>query len=190
MNLLLKKYIERFIHLDSDEWDDISSHFHKKRITRGNFLIQMGDVCNDLAFVNKGLFKVYQLQDGEEVVGWIAAENIFISELTSFITRESSLEYIQALEDSELSVIGFDDMHHLYQRYHKWQEFGRILMEQTFIGLKRRILSLISDSAEERYKKFATENPTLIQRVPSKDIASYLGIKPETLSRIRRRLTA
>lgn len=187
-NTLLKKHVDSLICLDNDEWNDISSYFHEKIIRKKDFFVRAGEVCQELGFINRGLFKVYQLQDEEEVVGWIAAENIFISELTSFISREVSIEYIEALEDSEISVITFEDMQLLYHRYDKWQEFGRVLIEQAFIGVKRRIASFIYDSAEERYGKLAAEDPALIERVPLKDIASYLGIKPETLSRIRRKV--
>ena len=190
MNLLLKKHIDSLICLHSDEWSDISSYFHEKKVKKKDFFVRADEVCKELGFINRGLFKVYQLQDGEELVGWIVSEHGFISELTSFVSREPSIEYIQALEDSEISVITFEDMQLLYDRYDKWQKFGRVLIEQAFVGVKRRIASFIHDSAEERYRKLVVEKPALIDRVPLKDIASYLGIKPETLSRIRRKITS
>lgn len=190
MNSPLKKYIDSLICLSSDEWNDISNYFHKKKVRKKDFFVRADEVCNELGFINRGLFKVYQLQDGEELVGWIASDHVFISELTSFISREPSIEYVQALEDSEISVITFEDMQLLYHRYDKWQEFGRVLIEQAFVGVKRRITSFIHDSADERYRKLAAENPALLERVPLKDIASYLGIKPETLSRIRRKINS
>lgn len=190
MNSLLKQHIDSLIHLDRDEWNDISNYFHEKKVRKKDFLMRADEVCNELGFINRGLFKFYQLQDGEEVVGWLASEHVFISELTSFISRKPSIEYIQALEDSEISVITFEDMQLLYRRYDKWQEFGRVLVEQAFIGVKRRIASFIHDSADERYRKLAVENLALLERVPLKDVASYLGIKPETLSRIRRKITS
>ena len=153
-------------------------------------VLEEGEVSNQIAFIKKGFMRAYyEINDGLEVTKYIQPKHLLITSFTSFTSREPSKEYIQALTDCELWVIDYDSMQLLYRKYPKWQEIGRLIMEQIYMNLEKRILSFLTQNAEDRYKSLVKENPRLIHDVPLRYIASMLGITPETLSRIRQKVS-
>lgn len=183
----VRQAIERFLKMSNEDWMEIEPHFQFKTIPKNEYLIKPGQVCNELSFILKGGFLVYNINyEGTQTVSWIALENNFISEFVSFFSRSPTPECIQAIEDTEILGISYDDLQTLYKRNPKWQEFGRLLAENTLIHIKHYVLSLIKESAEERYERLLTEQPEIIKRVPLKYIASYIGVTDSSLSRIRR----
>lgn len=184
---LLRQAIGRYIKISNDDWTQIKPHFKLKTILKNGYLIKPGQISNELTFILKGGFLVYNnSHEGTQIVSWIALEDNFISEFVSFFSRSPTPEYIQAIEDTEILTISYDDLHNLYKENSTWQEFGRVLAEKTLIHIKHYVLSLIRENAEERYEKLVREQPEIIKRVPLKYIASYLGVTDSSLSRIRR----
>lgn len=130
----------------------------------------------------------YAVDDREHVAGFFIEDTTF-SDYQSFLTRQPSRMYIQALEDTEVIDISYDAAQYLYRHVPEAEKLGRLLAEYLFILLSNRNSSLLLDTPEERYKKLVAQRPYLFQRVPKYMIASYLGITPEVLSRIRARLS-
>lgn len=185
----LKAFFNQLVTLSDKEFEDISKYFKPITLKEGAYFVEEGEKCNRIAFIRRGFMRAfYEINDEMEVTKYIQPKHTLITAFASFNSREPSQEYIQALTDCELWVIDYDSMQKLYAKYPKWQELGRIVMEQIHQHLEKRILSFLTQNAEERYRSLVQENPRLIQDVPLRYIASMLGITPETLSRIRQKV--
>ena len=150
--------------------------------------MQAGDICKFIAFVQKGALKQYTTDlDGNKHIFQFAIENWTISDMESFITGNSSIYHIDAMEDAQLVLI--DKMNHemLLKEEPKYQEYMRLQLTGAYLAMQKRLNSSISLSPEERYNEFLLMRPDISQRVPQHMIASYLGLQPETLSRIRKK---
>lgn len=146
-------------------------------------------MCKSLAFVTQGCLRCYTVDDkGEEHIVQFAIEDWWISDLHSFLTGEPAIYTIEALEDSELLLLERESREKLLTAHPKFERFFRLLLERHYVATHKRIIASLSASAEERYLKFLKTYPALVQRVPQNQIASYLGIAPESLSRIRKHL--
>ncbi|WP_229379649.1 Crp/Fnr family transcriptional regulator [Fibrella forsythiae] len=175
--------------LTDDERALIQSFLSVKKIRRKQYLLQEGDVCKVVAFVEKGALRSYTVDnEGKEHVLQFALEGWFISDLYSFLTGEVSVYTIEAIDDSELVLINQPAHEELLKRSPSYQAYMLQLITGAYIALQRRVTSTISLSPEERYRDLVALYPNIVQRVPQHMIASYLGLTPETLSRIRRRL--
>lgn len=189
-SIQLRDTINKYVAFTDSEWEDISRYFTTKTVAKNEFLIRPGQVADDLSFILQGGFRIYSINnEGKEVVSWLAFEGQFISEYVSFFSDYASPEYIQALEDVQLLSISKKDLNHLYERHPKWACFGRLLAEEILVHIKQYFFSLIKESAEERYKKLMERKPQILQRVPLKYIASFIGVTDTSLSRIRRNFT-
>lgn len=190
---MYERYFESFqkkVAISNEEQELIKSYLSVKKIRKRQYLIQDGDVDKIIAFVEKGALRSYSVDDnGNEHIAQFAIEGWFISDLYSFLTGEPATYNIDALEDSELVVISRSANEELLARSPKYQAFLFQQITGAYIALQKRITSSNSLSPEERYKNFITTYPDIVQRVPQHMIASYLGVKPETLSRIRKRMT-
>lgn len=155
---------------------------------RKALILQEGEICKYLYFINKGCIRYFYTVDGEEKTGQFFFENGWYTDLESFLTQEPSQLNIQALEPTELLLIRHDKLYQLYDQVPVFERFGRLLIEHSFIGLRNKNKSLTNLSPEEYYLKLIQHRPKVIQRISLQYIASYLGIKPESLSRIRKRL--
>ena len=151
-------------------------------------LVEEGHVARELYFINKGCLRFYYNRDGDEVTGFIFLENLFATALDSFLQQESSTQIVETLEDSELLVVSYSGLQRLYEYSTNFQVFGRKLAEQRLVNAQRILSSYILDSPEERYRKLVATQPEWLQRVPQHYIASFLGITPVSLSRIRKRI--
>ncbi|MDX1907853.1 MAG: Crp/Fnr family transcriptional regulator [Bacteroidia bacterium] len=188
--LQLKKAIQQIVPIPDDELDAVKDDFVPQEIAKGELLLEEGRVCGHLAFVNQGLFKTYLLQDGKEHIRQFIAESGFAIELGSFLTGAPSAFSIEALEDSLILKIEARRLNAIFESSLLYMQLGKILAESAAVNLTRRSVSLIKDNATTRYLDFIRERPHLLQRVPQFMIASYLGISPEALSRIRKELAA
>jgi CRP-like cAMP-binding protein len=182
----LKAFFLLLADFSEEELEAVWDFFRPKKIKKGEFLTIPGEVAHEIGFVLKGCFRVYYLVDGKESTRFIGCENIFISSIPSFTTQKPSVEYVEALENSELLMITFQDLQKMYELSPKWERMVRILAELSYNEQQKRIYSLIAYSAQQRYEDLIKSRPDLIQRVPQYIIANYLGISPETLSRIRK----
>jgi CRP/FNR family transcriptional regulator, anaerobic regulatory protein len=159
-----------------------------RRLSKHEHYLQAGEVCTHIAFINQGSMRYYYLKDGNEFNGQFFFEGSWIGEYQSFLTGQPSLQYFDALENVELLVMHHRDLQKLYADLPKFERFGRALAENVVIGSQHRTASLLFDTPEERYLKLISDRPKVVERIPLYHIASYLGIKPESLSRIRKRL--
>ncbi|WKK78108.1 Crp/Fnr family transcriptional regulator [Marivirga salinae] len=184
----LHQSIAQFIDTTEEEKNFLERAFIYKKVPKKVRLVDYGQVSNELYFINKGIIRLFYPKDGEEITGYLFKENLFSSSYDSFLTQTPSLQILETLEDCELLVITKDSLNQLYEQMPAMHIFTRKMAEQRFINAQRILSSFILDSPEERYLKFETANKDLLQRVPQHYIASFLGITPVSLSRIRKRL--
>jgi len=188
-NLLLQN-ISKYIQLTQEERDYFTSAIQIKRLRKKQYLVQEGDVCRYESFVNKGCLRTYHVDEkGQEHIAQFAIEGWWISDMYSFLTVTPARFNVDALEDSELLCLDKPSVEELYIQVPKFERFFRIILQNAFIAHQQRIIANMSKTAEERYLDFINHYPKVEQRVPQHQIASYLGITPESLSRIRRQLT-
>jgi CRP-like cAMP-binding protein len=188
---LLRAHIQRRISLTEDEFHHCTGFFIPKKIRKSHFLLQQGEVCKYLAFVVKGCLRQCTLdENGEEHVVQFAIEDWWISDMYSFLTGEPATYTIDALEDCEVLLLDRTLQENLCNELPKFERFLRLLLERNFVAKERRIAASLSLSAEEQYLSLLRIYPDIARRVPQNQIASYLGITPQSLSRIRKELSA
>lgn len=189
MSELLRNHIQKRVELSDGEFSTCLRFFTPKRVRKKQFLLREGDVCGQLAFVTSGLLRVYTVDHkGEEHITQFAVEDWWASDLYSFLSGTPSKENIDALEDSEVLLIDRVSRDAMLEAVPRMDRFFRLLMEANLVATRNRVISLMSDSAEQRYLAFLQTYPNLVERVPLNQIASYLGITPQSLSRIRKEL--
>lgn len=162
-------------------------HSIAKRVSipRNEILVKNGERCRNLYFIEKGLIRGFYYDAGKEITHWFGKEEEFATSFYSFITNEPSPETIETLEDCELTCIAHNDLQELYKLFPETERIGRIITETYYIDLEERFLNIQFKSAKERYLNLLNKNPSLIQRASLGQIATYLGITQETLSRVR-----
>jgi CRP-like cAMP-binding protein len=186
MHNLILANISRHIQLTEEEAKFFTSLLKHRKLRKKQYLLQAGDISRYENFVIKGLLRAYTVDNkGQEHIAMFAMEDWWISDLYSFLTNTPATQHIDALEDCEVLSIEKSDLEKLYQQVPKFDRFFRIVLQNAFISSQRRILASISQSAEEQYLAFIKKYPSLEQRIPQHQIASFLGITPETISRIR-----
>lgn len=184
----LLQHISQQVSLTPDELSVLQTLFIPKKLRRKQYLMQEGDVCKYIAFVENGLMRAYTVDPkGNEHIVQFAPEGWWISDLYSYLTGEPGIYQIEALEDTELLLMEQGNMDILLEKVPKMERFLRILLQNNYIASHRRIVNAMSQTAEEKYAEFMHRYPLLVQRIPQHMIASYLGITPAFLSRIRGR---
>jgi len=187
---LILKNISRYIQLTKEETEYFSSLLKEKKLRRKQYLLQEGDICRHENFVVQGCLRTYHIDSkGQEHIVQFAVEDWWIGDMYSFLTQKPSRYAIDALEDSVVLSIEKKSMDELYIKVPKFEKFYRHLLQNAFIALQERITSNISETGEERYRKFQLKYSKIEERVPQRMIASFLGLTPESLSRIRRQFT-
>ncbi len=181
---------DNYLPLDDIEQEDLANRFIERKIKRRQFILQEGDVCKHYTFVAEGCFKKFHVdKNGAEHNLQFAAENDWIMEIDSFYNENPSRVYIEAIEPSVILQIKKPDLLYLFTNNPKFDRNFRVIVENRFVEMENRVLQTISSTAEERYLSFNNQYPHLIQRLPNTQIASYLGITPEFLSKIRKDLS-
>ena len=170
--------------IQNDELDFVMTYFSTHCIKKDEYFLAENKVCKQLAIVKSGCFKVIYNSD---TIIWFAFENMPITEMQSFISQQPSQFAIQAIENSEVFTLNYEDMQMLYDKYDSFKTFGLRLTERILSKTISRATSLQFDSPETRYKKLF-ENPNYLARIPLQDLASFLGVTPNSLSRIRSRI--
>ncbi len=182
-----KKFNEKVL-LSPEEQEQIKAYLTPKKLRKKQYLLQDGDVCKTIAFVEKGALREYSLDNDTEHIIQFALEGWIISDLYSFLTGEPAIYNIDTLEDSELVLITKSAHEELLQKQPKYETYIRLLMTNAYVALQRRLTSSVSLSVEDRYTNFVAMYPDIAQRVPQHMIASYIGLTPETLSRARKKM--
>lgn len=167
----------------------VKTFFSPKKIRKKQYLLQEGNICRHLAFVEKGLLRSYSVDEkGIEHMIHFAWEGWWMADMLSFLSNEPSTYHIDAIEDAELLLISQQDFEEMFLKVPVMERYFRILFQNNIISKERRLISSITNSAEEKYIHLTATNPELIKRIPQQLVASYLGITPETLSRIKNKL--
>ena len=188
---LFFKSLNEKIALTNEEEGIIKSYLTPKKLRKKQYLLQAGDICKAIAFVEKGTLRAYSTDEkGNEHIIQFALEGWTISDLYSFMTGEPAQYHIDALEDSELVLITKSAQDEILKRVPKYETYTRMQLTGAYMAMQRRLTSIISLPVEERYVQFISIYPDIAQRVPQHMIASYMGLKPETLSRIRKKIAS
>jgi len=186
----LLEYFERLILLSSEEIDLISAKFHPHLFLKKQFALQHGNVCEYFCFIVHGCLRMYKVDDkGIIHILQFAIDNYWMYDVASFHKKTPSNLEIDALEDTVVLRISYDDLIDLYIKAPKFDRIFRVLLENHFMYEQERLGQLFSSTAEERYQSLLQNHPRLVSRLSQVQIAAYLGITPEFLSRIRHRIT-
>ena len=181
--------IQNLITLSPTEKDIVTSLFKEKTYKKGDFFLAEGQICKQVGFVAKGLMRYYINHDGEEKTYAFSQENNYVCNYESFLPQSPSSKIIQALEDSDVLVISYNDLQIFYANVREGERFGRIAIEAVFIQLLQDICSFYIETPGLRYERFIKNHADLQQRISQYHIASYVGVKPQSLSRIRKRIS-
>ena len=182
----LLSYFDHLIPLNKEEKELVTQKFRPRLYRKKQYVLQEGDVCMQMNFVVRGCLRMYKIDEkGGTHILQIAAENNWIADLGSFHTEKYSELNIDALEDTMVLKINRNDLISLYLQAPKFDRIFRVLIENSYVSLQKRLLQTISSTAEDRYQYFIDTYPHLVNRLPQTQIASFLGITPEFLSRLR-----
>lgn len=189
MQSILFNSIQSKASISANDFEIIEAALTSKFLRKKKILLQEGEVCRAVAFVNSGCLRSYSVDaNGTEHVVQLALSNHWVGDLYSFLNQTPSSLYIDAVEDSELLLLPFSKLEELYLQVPCLERYFRILFQNAYLSTQQRLNSTLSISAETRYRNLMTEHPEILQKVPLIYIASYLGITPESLSRIRKKM--
>ena len=184
---LIRKSINSITGLTEDEWGIVMASLEERLLSKNDLFLNEGDVCNCIAFVNRGTLVFYRLSEtGTEITTDFAFAGDWVTDNRSRLNNSPSLLNIKAIEETELLVISNNNLLKWYDLIPRLEKVGRILIEQAFIKIAQQSIDLQTLSASERYNKMLHDFPEILQRVPLYHIANYLGIAPKSLSRIRK----
>jgi CRP/FNR family transcriptional regulator, anaerobic regulatory protein len=179
-------HFDKYLPLDDREKEEFCKHLTQRKIKRKQYILQEGDVCKHLTYVVEGCFKMYAVDGkGNEHNLQFAAEDDWISDIGSLHQETPSKLFIEAVEPSLILQISKGDLWYIYTNYTKFDRNFRVIIENKYIEMQNRVLQNISSTVLERYETFIEQYPNLINRLPNTQIASYLGVTPEFLSKIR-----
>lgn len=190
MNQEFKDYLlSNSVHLNDAQFQMIDKELKQKEFNRNEIMLRQGETCKYTFFVAKGLLRSYTINEsGKEHILQFAPENWFISDRSSVLFNDVSEQFVEAVEDSEVILIESDFFEKMADLNHEIQHFNLFLLHNHIRHLQKRINQLLSATAEERYMNFIKMYPDILLRVPQWMVASYLGITPESLSRVRKDL--
>lgn len=187
MSIALKNFFNEYVQLPTAELDNIVSKFKLKKIKKNEFVLCEGEVCKDLIFVQKGCLRLYYIQNDVEVSVWFALQHSSAIEIYSFISETPTKYFLQAIEETEILYLPKSTLNKLYSTYPKMQEMMRKFWEDVILHLLERFTALQKNTAEQRYLDLL-EKPELLQSIPQKYLASFIGVTPTSLSRIKKNI--
>ena len=185
----IEKSLSRFITCEKSELDIFRSMLTHKILNKKEILLRIGQECRNIYFINTGCIRYYYLVDGEEKTAQFFFENGWFTDYESFLAGTPAENFVDALEETELLCLERNNLWKLYEQVPKFEKFGRLMAENSYLGIRHRTKSLTTLSAEQRYLDLMKERPKIFERIPQHYIASYLNIKPQSLSRIRKELS-
>ncbi len=186
-NEILTQFIQNVLPMPTVLAEEIVGYFQEKAFIKNDFLLQEGQVSNEYIFLIDGFIRAYTHDtDGNDISTNFYSKNQIVLEVSSFFNRTPAQENFQAMTDCKGLVISYEQVQILFHSIPEFREFGRKVLVQGFTALKQRMLSMINQTAEQRYANLMLTKPEIIQNAPLKNIATYLGITDTSLSRIRK----
>jgi CRP/FNR family transcriptional regulator, anaerobic regulatory protein len=185
----VRAFINEFIQIDNKEWTLFQTIMKEDTCKKGSVLLKIGDECKFMYFIISGSIRMFCYKKENEETYDFGFENDFAVDYRSFLTAQPATLGIEALEDLIFVSIKKEALLKLNKTSVKMREFSKIMTEIVYIYLDERLQSILYDEPIERYKKLLEKQPELLQRVPLQYIASYLGVRPETLSRFRKKIS-
>jgi len=189
MENILVEMMSNLIDLTDEEKQGIRDAFPIKTFAKESFLLKEGQISKDAFVVIKGCIRKYYLQEGEEITSEFYTEFQSATNIDSMINQKPSKYYLSCSEDTTVAIMNSEKENALYQKFPRFAEVCRVEMEKMLGTSQEKLIVFKNLSPKERYLNLLKERPDLINRVPQYQLASYLGIKPETLSRIRKRIS-
>jgi CRP-like cAMP-binding protein len=184
----LVQAISNYVTLNNDDIILIEKLFEIKEFRKDECFLQPGKVCDKFAFINNGLFRHSIFNDGEEKTIYFSSDNDFICDYESFINKMPSKKAIIAMEHTTIAFISYNNMQTFFSKVSSGERFGRLVLEEIYVKVINHIISSHVDSAEQKYLNFLSSYARIQQRIPQYYIASFVGVTPQSLSRIRRNL--
>lgn len=184
----LKSYCSKVVSLTPEELALIDKHFEELTIKKKEYLLEAGKSCHFIAFISSGSIRHFHIKNGVEKTCDISFENTWVTDFQSFNTGAPGVIGLQAMEESVVYLVKRERLFEIYRECSKYETFGRLMAENVAQRSTDIAMSLSSEKPEERFENLLAKQPDLFQRVPQKYIANFLGISPESLSRIRRRI--
>lgn len=174
--------------LNPEEEQAVRSILIYRKLKKKEFLLREGQVCDRVTFIHSGYVRLFFDIEGKENTIQFFFEDTWYTDFDSLLTNELSMENVQALEPTEIIQIRKSDLYQLYDNYPVFNKIGRIMAERAFLSVSRLNKMRANDKPEQRYLNLFTQRPEVVEKIPLRYIASYLGIQPESLSRIRKRI--
>ena len=186
-----RDYIEKITPISDEDWLLFSSKLSKRGFAKKSLLLDIGIIENHISFIETGIVRFLIPKEiiEKEITFGFCFTNEFVSAYDSFLTRLPSTYQIEALTDTIIWSISYPDLQEVYKKTRIGNIIGRLSTERLFLIKSKREQSLLNESADQRYLNLFTERPNLIQKIPLKYIASYIGVTPQALSRIRKRIS-
>ncbi|NHE57266.1 Crp/Fnr family transcriptional regulator [Cyclobacterium plantarum] len=184
-----RNVLSAYLPMEDKHWEVFKQGFRIRKYQKGDFILKEGQTENYLSILLSGITRHYVLVRGEEISFDFSFQYEFNCSYSSFIQQSPGMFYIHALDDCVLASLHYDFLQQLYEQFPISNKFGRTAVEQYYLWRERRELSLLTESAKDRYTRLLEKYPVYLERVPLKYLASYLNIKPESLSRIRNELS-
>jgi CRP-like cAMP-binding protein len=181
-------FIKKHIDFSEEDIQLAQPLFKDLTLKKGEFWVKKGEFNADVMFVNKGMLRSYFMKKDVEVTFGLTTENQILTSTACYSAGVLSLDYIQAIEECDICMIAKVDLDYLFLHSKKWERLGRIFFEAYTVQQEMRVRSFVSETASERYENLVKSKPELIRRTPQIYLASYLGITPQSLSRLRREI--
>ena len=185
----IRHYFEKTFKLTDEDWQIFSSKLSKKEFPKKHLILKAGQKENYLSFVENGIIRFYIPKEENDLTFTFIFDNGFVSAYDSFLTKQPSTYNVETLTQTTIWRLSCDDLQSIYKETEIGNTIGRKAAEDLFLKKSKRELSLLTHTAEQRYLNLFTEQPHLLQLIPLKYIASYIGITPQALSRIRKRIS-
>lgn len=187
----LDQHLLGFMHFSETELALISENFETLPLEKDEHYLREGQICKVVGYVEQGLLMYYKVaEDGSEIVCDFAQENDWATQYESFINKSPSAFFVKAIEPTRLKTISLEGLNRLYQKIPAFEKLAKQLVEKAFMDMIKKSVEFQNLRAEDRYDKMVKDYPALLQRVPQYYIASFLGVAPQSLSRIRNKKTS
>lgn len=184
----IRKYFDKTFKMTDRDWKIFSSMLIKQEFSKKHALLEAGQIENNLSFIETGIIRFYIPKEDNDLTFAFVLNNSFVSGYDSFLTQTPSTYYVETLTKTTLWRLTYNDLQEIYNETEIGNTIGRKASEDLFMKKSKRELSLLNETAEQRYLNLFTEQPDLLQHIPLKYIASYIGVTPQALSRIRKRI--